>query len=93
MSRDDLALVDGVVTNILTGGVYEVRLNNNEKIISAKLCGKMRKFRIRVIIGDSVSVGLSPYDLTHGLIMSRMKAAPAPGDQPQQQNFQRHKRR
>lgn len=77
MSREDLAQLDGQVTNILTGGVYEVKLNN-DKIIKAKLCGKMRKFRIRVIIGDKVTVGLSPYDLTHGLIVSRLKPGGAP---------------
>ncbi|MEM7607271.1 MAG: translation initiation factor IF-1, partial [Myxococcota bacterium] len=38
-----------------------------------QLCGRMRKFRIRVILGDRVTVALSPYDLTHGMIVFRAK--------------------
>ncbi|MDO8644224.1 MAG: translation initiation factor IF-1, partial [bacterium] len=36
-----------------------------------KLCGKMKRFNIRVIVGDKVTVGVSPYDPTHGLIVQR----------------------
>lgn len=72
MSREDLTQIEGTVSNVLSGGLYEIALPNG-KTITAKLCGKMRKFRIRVIIGDKVTVGLSPYDLTHGLIMTRLK--------------------
>lgn len=39
--------------------------------VEAKLCGKMRLHKIRVVVGDYVSVKLSPYDLTHGFIISR----------------------
>ena len=70
MSREDLAQVGGVVTESLSGGIFNVQLDNG-KTIRAKLCGKMRKFRIRVIVGDRVTIGLSPYDLTHGLILTR----------------------
>ncbi len=80
MSRDDLAQVEGSVTNILSGGIYEIKLNSGQTI-TAKLCGKMRKFRIRVIIGDKVTVGLSPYDLSHGLIIARQKVQ-GPGGPP-----------
>ncbi|MCB0362049.1 MAG: translation initiation factor IF-1, partial [Bdellovibrionales bacterium] len=38
-----------------------------------KLCGKMRRFNIRVVVGDKVTVGVSPYDPSHGLIMYRHK--------------------
>jgi hypothetical protein len=41
--------------------------------VRAQLCGRMRKFRIRVILGDRVTVALSPYDLTHGMIVFRDK--------------------
>jgi translation initiation factor IF-1 len=47
-------------------------LDNNVEI-AAKLCGKMRRFNIRVVVGDRVTVGVSPYDPTHGLIMFRHK--------------------
>jgi translation initiation factor IF-1 len=43
----------------------------NSQELNAKLCGKMRRFSIKVLPGDKVTVGLSPYDLTHGLILYR----------------------
>jgi translation initiation factor IF-1 len=39
----------------------------------ARLCGKMRRFNIRVVVGDRVTVGVSPYDPTNGLILYRHK--------------------
>ena len=70
MSKDDLAAVDGKVTNLTGGGVYQVELDNGHQV-GAKLCGKMKKFKIKVVVGDRVTVGLSPYDLDHGLILHR----------------------
>lgn len=72
MSKEDLAQVDGKVIDALAGGIYKVQLDNKVDI-SAKLCGKMRRFNIRVVVGDRVTVGVSPYDPTHGLIMYRHK--------------------
>lgn len=72
MAKDDLAQIEGKVVDALAGGIYKVQLENNMDI-SAKLCGKMRKFNIRVVVGDKVTVGVSPYDPTHGLIMFRHK--------------------
>lgn len=75
MAREDLAQIGGVVTDALSGGIFSVKLDSGQEI-KAKLCGKMRKFRIRVIIGDKVTVGLSPYDLSHGLILTRERLGP-----------------
>lgn len=72
MAKDDLAQVDGKVVDALAGGLYKIELDN-KVVITAKLCGKMRRFNIRVVVGDRVSVGVSPYDPTHGLIMFRHK--------------------
>lgn len=72
MSKEDLAQLDGKVIDALAGGIYKIQLDNNVEI-SAKLCGKMRRFNIRVVVGDRVTVGVSPYDPTHGLIMYRHK--------------------
>jgi translation initiation factor IF-1 len=72
MAKDDLAQLEGQVTDAGAGGVYKVKLENAVEI-SAKLCGKMRRFNIRVVVGDRVTVGVSPYDPTHGLIMYRHK--------------------
>lgn len=73
MAKDDLAQVDGKVVDALAGGIYKVQIDSNNVVINAKLCGKMRRFNIRVVVGDRVSVGVSPYDPTHGLIMFRHK--------------------
>lgn len=73
MAKDDLAQVDGKVVDALAGGIYKVEIDSNKVVIAAKLCGKMRRFNIRVVVGDRVSVGVSPYDPTHGLIMFRHK--------------------
>ena len=72
MAKDDLAQVDGKVVDAGAGGIYIVKLENDVDI-KAKLCGKMRRFNIRVVVGDRVTVGDSPYDPTHGLIMYRHK--------------------
>ncbi len=72
MAKDDLAQIDGKVVDALAGGIYKVQLDNTVEI-SAKLCGKMRRFNIRVVVGDRVTVGVSPYDTSHGLIMYRHK--------------------
>lgn len=72
MAKDDLVQMEGKVVDAGAGGLYKVRLENNVDI-NAKLCGKMRQFNIRVVVGDRVTVGVSPYDPSHGLIMYRHK--------------------
>jgi translation initiation factor IF-1 len=73
MAKEDLAQLDGKIIDALAGGVYKVKLDSNAVEILAKLCGKMRRFNIRVVVGDKVTVGVSPYDPSHGLIMYRHK--------------------
>ena len=70
--RDDHVKLDGTVTQVFAGGQFEVETDAGATV-RAQLCGRMRKFRIRVILGDRVTVALSPYDLTHGMITYRMK--------------------
>ncbi|RME18082.1 MAG: translation initiation factor IF-1 [Bdellovibrio sp.] len=72
MAKDDLTQLEGKVVDAGAGGLYKVELDNGLQI-KAKLCGKMRRFNIRVVVGDRVTVGVSPYDPTHGLIMYRHK--------------------
>lgn len=70
--RDDHVKLDGVITQVYAGGQFEVKTDAGA-IVRAQLCGRMRKYRIRVILGDRVTVALSPYDLTHGMIVYRAK--------------------
>lgn len=72
MAKDDLAKLEGTVTDTRGGGVYIVTLENGVTL-SAKLSGNMKRFKIRVLVGDKVTVGVSPYDPTHGLIVLRHK--------------------
>jgi translation initiation factor IF-1 len=70
MAKEDLIETEGVITEIKSHGNYAVELDNGH-VVTAKLSGKMRKFFIKVVRGDRVTVGISPYDKTHGLIMFR----------------------
>ncbi|TFH29199.1 MAG: translation initiation factor IF-1 [Myxococcales bacterium] len=70
--RDDHIKLSGVVSQVYAGGQFEVTTEAGAAV-RAQLCGRMRKFRIRVILGDRVTVALSPYDLTHGMIVFRDK--------------------
>lgn len=72
MAKEDLAKLEGTVTDTRGGGVYIVTLENGVTL-SAKLSGNMKRFKIRVLAGDKVTVGVSPYDPTHGLIVLRHK--------------------
>ena len=58
--------------NCLPNAMFRVLLDNNHEII-AHTAGKMRKFRIRVLAGDRVTVEMTPYDLTKGRITFRHK--------------------
>ncbi len=72
MARDDLIQVEGTVEEVRAGGNFAVRTDVGPTII-AKLSGRMRRFHIRVVPGDRVTVGVSPYDPTKGLITYRAK--------------------
>lgn len=72
MSKEDLIEADGTITDVNAHGNYKIKLDNGHEL-SAKLSGKMRKFFIKVVRGDRVKVGISPYDKTHGLILFRHK--------------------
>lgn len=72
MSKADLVQLEGKVTNVGAGGLYKIELENGVNV-RATLCGKMRRFNIQVVVGDKVTVGVSPYDASHGLILYRQK--------------------
>ena len=72
MSKEDLIRVEGKVSDATGGGNYQVLLENGISI-TARLSGKMKRFKIRIIVGDRVTVGVSPYDPSHGLISHRQK--------------------
>lgn len=64
--------MNGVVTQCLSNGMFRIKLENGFKVI-AHISGKIRRNFIRILLGDSVVVELSPYDLTRGRIIYRLK--------------------
>ena len=68
--NSDVIEVKGVVEEMLPGAHFRVKLENDHEV-RAHLAGKMRKFRIRIGVGDEVKVELTPYDLTKGRITYR----------------------
>ena len=72
MKKTDSIEVTGTVMECFKAGKFLVKLDSGQEIM-AYLSGRMKKFRIRVLLGDNVKVELSPYDLTIGRITFRSK--------------------
>ncbi|MEE9386688.1 MAG: translation initiation factor IF-1 [Nannocystaceae bacterium] len=72
MSKDDQIEFEGKVVEVLTGGMFRVKIEDDHLVI-AHLAGKMRKFRIKVVLGDKVTVAVSPYDPNRGRIIYRAR--------------------
>ena len=70
LSRKDLIQLEGAVTKVLGGGTMEIKCDN-DVIVRGVLSGRMKKHRIKVMVGDRVQISVSPYDPTHGLITYR----------------------
>jgi translation initiation factor IF-1 len=70
--EEDKIVVEGTVIEALPGTQFKVRLETGHEVL-AYLSGKMRKYYIRILLGDSVRVEMSPYDLTRGRIVYRHK--------------------
>ena len=70
MSREDLIQIEGTVKEVMAGGQFRVESDKWQQFL-AKISGRMRRFHIKVIPGDRVTVAVSPYDPTHGLIVYR----------------------
>lgn len=80
MAKQESIQVEGRVTEVLPDQNFRVELENGH-IVLAYAAGRMSKFRIRVLVGDLVTLDLSPYDLSRGRITYRHKvgqAAPPP---------------
>ncbi|MFT4266700.1 translation initiation factor IF-1 [Xenophilus sp. Marseille-Q4582] len=70
MAKEELIEMQGAVTEVLPDSRYRVTLENGHEVI-AYSGGKVRKNHIRIILGDKVSLEMSPYDLTKGRITFR----------------------
>jgi translation initiation factor IF-1 len=71
--KEEKIEVTGEVIEALRNGNYRVALDGGGHQVLAYISGKMRRFRIRIVVGDQVRVELSPYDLTRGRIVFRQR--------------------
>jgi translation initiation factor IF-1 len=72
VAKEEAIVVEGTVVEPLPNAMFRVELDNGHKVL-AHVSGKMRKFFIRILPGDKVTVELSPYDLTKGRITYRAR--------------------
>lgn len=74
-NKEEKIEVEGTVIEALPATQFRVKLDNDHTVL-AYLSGKMRKYYIRILLGDRVKVELSPYDLTKGRITYRQRRRP-----------------
>jgi translation initiation factor IF-1 len=72
LAKEQSVELEGIVSDVLPSTTFRVALDNGHSVL-ATLAGNMRRFRIRVLVGDRVKVEVSPYDLTRGRITFRHK--------------------
>jgi translation initiation factor IF-1 len=88
MAKEDLLTLEGLIDEILPDGRFGVMLENDHRII-AYTAGKMRKFRIRSVVGDRVHVEMTPYDLSKGRIVFRERTPGGAVGSGQRRGFKR----
>ncbi len=72
MAKEDIIEMSGEVVEKLPNAMFKVKLENEHEVLCT-ISGKMRKFYIRILPGDKVTVEISPYDLSRGRISYREK--------------------
>ncbi len=72
MGSEDAIEFEGTIVEVLSGGTFRVDVGDGHQVV-AKLAGRMRRHRIRVVLGDNVTVEVSPYDPTRGRITYRQR--------------------
>ena len=87
MAKEELMTLEGNIDEVLPDGRFGVVLDNEHRII-AYTAGKMRKFRIRSVVGDRVHVEMTPYDLSKGRIVFRERT-PGQGPVARRSGFRR----
>ena len=72
MAKDDPVDVEGTVTAVHSGGLYRVQCDPDHEVL-VQQSGRMRRFRIKIVPGDRVTVGVSLYDPARGIITFRAR--------------------
>jgi translation initiation factor IF-1 len=70
MSKESTMQFEGDVVDVMPNATFKVKIETGHTVL-AHISGKMRKNQIRILMGDKVSVEMSPYDLTRGRIIRR----------------------
>ena len=81
MTKEELLEVEGVVVALLPNLMSRVLLDNGQEILATS-AGRLRRNRIRLLVGDRVTVEMTPYDLSKGRINYRHKDERAAGSAP-----------
>jgi translation initiation factor IF-1 len=71
MAKADMIKIEGEVVDVLPNATFRVKLENGITVLSY-ISGKMRQHEIRILMGDRVSLEMTPYDLTRGRIVRRL---------------------
>lgn len=71
--KEELVEVGGVVIDKQRGGRFKVKVDKTDHMVTGQISGRMRRNRIRILIGDQVDIEMSPYDLSKGRITYRHK--------------------
>lgn len=72
MPKSDLIEMNGIITDAMGGGWYKISSESGTEI-KARLSGRMRMHKVRVLPGDDVKIAVSPYDMSNGMIVFRGK--------------------
>jgi translation initiation factor IF-1 len=78
LAKEEIITFDGVIDEILPDARFGVMLENGHRII-AYTAGRMRRFRIRSVVGDAVKIEMTPYDLSKGRLVYRERGPGGPG--------------
>lgn len=71
MAKEEGFKMEGTVIDVLPNAMFKVKMNDTESVITGVISGRMRQNNIKILLGDSVEVEFSPYDLSRGRITRR----------------------
>jgi len=73
LAKEELLELEGEIIDVLPQSMFKIKVDNSEHIVLAYLSGKMRKFKIKLVLGDKVKIEVSPYDVSKGRVTYRHK--------------------
>jgi len=71
MAKEETLKTEGQVIDVLPNAMFRVQIDGNERPVIGVISGKMRQHNIKILLGDTVEIEFSPYDLTRGRITRR----------------------